>query len=300
MRLLGLKTFRHGVHPPESKDETSGLAIRQFPFAPLLIVPLVQHMGAPSLPRGGGRGGSSERSADRARRRLHVGLDARPRFGSDPQDCPGPQHQRPHGAGGVPGAVCGRHPGGRGRHTLSARQRNSGRDHRRHPGCRCRRARGRGVPDAREAQDPRGQVRRHPDHQRDRVRAVPHHRSSGDAGAEQGHLRGDSLPVEGHGGEEGHHRHRGQQARRRGALAPGVPRRLGRLGGGAAGEVPTGRREDVVLGASRTRGAVPGTASRYPRPVLQRRHRRTDRSPASSRTGDSRTGDHGDGACGEA
>jgi len=50
MRLLGLKTFRHGVHPPESKDETSGLAIRQFPFAPVLIVPLVQHMGKPSIP----------------------------------------------------------------------------------------------------------------------------------------------------------------------------------------------------------------------------------------------------------
>jgi len=50
MRILGLKSFRHGVHPPESKDETSGLAIRQFPFAPLLIVPLVQHMGKPSLP----------------------------------------------------------------------------------------------------------------------------------------------------------------------------------------------------------------------------------------------------------
>ncbi len=50
MRLLGLKTFRHGVHPPDSKDETSGLPIRQFPFAPLLIVPLVQHMGAPSIP----------------------------------------------------------------------------------------------------------------------------------------------------------------------------------------------------------------------------------------------------------
>jgi len=49
MRLLGLKTFRHGVHPPESKDETSGLAIRQFPFAPVLIVPLVQHMGKPSV-----------------------------------------------------------------------------------------------------------------------------------------------------------------------------------------------------------------------------------------------------------
>ena len=50
MGLLGLKTFRHGVHPPESKEETSGLPIRQFPFAPLLIVPLVQHMGAPSVP----------------------------------------------------------------------------------------------------------------------------------------------------------------------------------------------------------------------------------------------------------
>ena len=50
MRLLGIKTFRHGVHPPESKDETSGLAIRQFPFAPVLIVPLVQHMGRPSIP----------------------------------------------------------------------------------------------------------------------------------------------------------------------------------------------------------------------------------------------------------
>ncbi len=49
-RLLGLKTFRHGVHPPEAKDETSGLAIRQFPFAPLLVVPLVQHLGRPSLP----------------------------------------------------------------------------------------------------------------------------------------------------------------------------------------------------------------------------------------------------------
>jgi electron transport complex protein RnfC len=50
MKLLGLKTFRHGIHPPESKDATSGLGIRQFPFAPLLIVPLSQHMGKPSVP----------------------------------------------------------------------------------------------------------------------------------------------------------------------------------------------------------------------------------------------------------
>ena len=50
MDLLGLKTFRHGVHPPEAKDDTRELPIRQFPFAPLLIVPLVQHIGAPALP----------------------------------------------------------------------------------------------------------------------------------------------------------------------------------------------------------------------------------------------------------
>ena len=50
MSLLGLRTFRHGVHPPEAKDETSGSPIRQFPFAPLLVVPLVQHAGKASLP----------------------------------------------------------------------------------------------------------------------------------------------------------------------------------------------------------------------------------------------------------
>jgi electron transport complex protein RnfC len=37
------------VHPPGSKDETSGLPIRQFPFAPVLVIPLVQHMGKPSV-----------------------------------------------------------------------------------------------------------------------------------------------------------------------------------------------------------------------------------------------------------
>jgi H+/Na+-translocating ferredoxin:NAD+ oxidoreductase subunit C len=41
-------TFKHGVHPPEQKDETNGLPIRQFPFAPVVILPMVQHIGAPS------------------------------------------------------------------------------------------------------------------------------------------------------------------------------------------------------------------------------------------------------------
>ncbi|MBW2401792.1 MAG: electron transport complex subunit RsxC, partial [Deltaproteobacteria bacterium] len=49
MTLLGLKSFRHGVHPQQSKDETSGLATRQFPFAPLLTIPLAQHLGKPSV-----------------------------------------------------------------------------------------------------------------------------------------------------------------------------------------------------------------------------------------------------------
>ncbi len=41
-------TFKHGVHPPEHKDETKGLAIRQFPFSPVIILPMLQHLGAPS------------------------------------------------------------------------------------------------------------------------------------------------------------------------------------------------------------------------------------------------------------
>jgi Na+-translocating ferredoxin:NAD+ oxidoreductase subunit C len=36
------------VHPPENKEETNGLPIRQFPFAPLIILPMQQHIGAPS------------------------------------------------------------------------------------------------------------------------------------------------------------------------------------------------------------------------------------------------------------
>lgn len=43
-------TFAHGVHPAEHKASTAGLAIRQFPFAPLITVPLRQHLGAPPIP----------------------------------------------------------------------------------------------------------------------------------------------------------------------------------------------------------------------------------------------------------
>lgn len=50
MSLFARRTFRHGVHPPELKDETRHLPIRQFPFAPVLLVPLMQHIGKPAVP----------------------------------------------------------------------------------------------------------------------------------------------------------------------------------------------------------------------------------------------------------
>ncbi len=45
-----LPTFSHGVHPPTHKAQTCALPIRQFPFAPVLVVPLSQHVGNPSVP----------------------------------------------------------------------------------------------------------------------------------------------------------------------------------------------------------------------------------------------------------
>ena len=43
------RSFAHGIHPPEAKDDTRDLPIRQFPFAPVMIVPLQQHIGKPAL-----------------------------------------------------------------------------------------------------------------------------------------------------------------------------------------------------------------------------------------------------------
>ena len=49
-RNFGKPTFRHGIHPPESKDATAGMPIRRFPFAPVLVVALLQHIGKPAVP----------------------------------------------------------------------------------------------------------------------------------------------------------------------------------------------------------------------------------------------------------
>ncbi len=44
------KTFAHGIHPPDFKEETRSKPIRRFPFAPVMIVPLSQHIGKPAKP----------------------------------------------------------------------------------------------------------------------------------------------------------------------------------------------------------------------------------------------------------
>ena len=45
---IDTKTFAHGVHPPDSKEDTRDLAVRQFPFAPVMVISLSQHLGAPA------------------------------------------------------------------------------------------------------------------------------------------------------------------------------------------------------------------------------------------------------------
>lgn len=49
MNWLNANGFSQGVHVPEFKDATCRLPIRRLPFAPVLIVPLSQHTGAPAV-----------------------------------------------------------------------------------------------------------------------------------------------------------------------------------------------------------------------------------------------------------
>jgi len=43
-----LPSFRHGVHPPENKELTSGMPSRRLPFPEEIILPLSQHLGRPA------------------------------------------------------------------------------------------------------------------------------------------------------------------------------------------------------------------------------------------------------------
>lgn len=44
------KTFAHGIHPVEHKEQTADKPIRRLGFAPELVLPLAQHRGKPSRP----------------------------------------------------------------------------------------------------------------------------------------------------------------------------------------------------------------------------------------------------------
>ncbi len=44
------KTFAQGIYPAEMKSDTNSLPIQQFPFAPVLVIPLSQHIGKAAIP----------------------------------------------------------------------------------------------------------------------------------------------------------------------------------------------------------------------------------------------------------
>ncbi len=48
MSGAGLRTFRHGVHPHDHKAATADLPIQRMPFVDRYVLPLAQHIGAPS------------------------------------------------------------------------------------------------------------------------------------------------------------------------------------------------------------------------------------------------------------
>lgn len=47
-KLFGRKTFPHGIHLEEHKEETNAKPTRRLPFAPEIIVSLAQHVGKPA------------------------------------------------------------------------------------------------------------------------------------------------------------------------------------------------------------------------------------------------------------
>ncbi len=49
-QFFGKKTFPHGIHPPEYKEETRRKKTIRLAFAPQIILPLSQHIGAPAIP----------------------------------------------------------------------------------------------------------------------------------------------------------------------------------------------------------------------------------------------------------
>ncbi|MFW6182046.1 MAG: hypothetical protein ACOC8N_09870, partial [Spirochaetota bacterium] len=44
------RTFRGGVHPPYHKEPAKDKSIQSVPLPGVLVVPLIQHLGAPCKP----------------------------------------------------------------------------------------------------------------------------------------------------------------------------------------------------------------------------------------------------------
>jgi electron transport complex protein RnfC len=49
MQIFAGKRLHRGLHVPDRKEATNRLPIRRMPFAPMLVVPLSQHTGAPAV-----------------------------------------------------------------------------------------------------------------------------------------------------------------------------------------------------------------------------------------------------------
>ena len=49
LSLFDRFTFRHGVHPPDSKHLTESVVIRRMPFPDQVVLPIRQHAGKQSL-----------------------------------------------------------------------------------------------------------------------------------------------------------------------------------------------------------------------------------------------------------
>ena len=47
---MELLTFKGGIHPPGTKELTKEKSIVKAPFPKLVVIPLVQHLGAPAKP----------------------------------------------------------------------------------------------------------------------------------------------------------------------------------------------------------------------------------------------------------
>ena len=50
LSALFRRSFSHGIHPPEFKDRTKDLPTQRMPFVGRYVLPLRQHLGAPSKP----------------------------------------------------------------------------------------------------------------------------------------------------------------------------------------------------------------------------------------------------------